>query len=487
MKFLNISLLFFWMAINFSIYGTPISFKGDNPNGHKIEITINGLKDTTLILGHYFNQRMYVDDTTRIDGSGKAIFSDDKPLPGGIYVVYLPNKKYFDVLIDQDQHFEVSIDTSDFINSMKVSGSEQTKLFNQYQRFIAERQEKAKNLQEQLKNTDADSSQGEKIKAELEKLNQEVKHQWNTLIEENPGTLLALFLKGIQEVEIPDFEVPEGASNPDSLLRIKKYRYYREHYFDNIDLTDARILRTPFFGRKIENYFSSVLPQIPDTLLNEAIKLIEKTRPSSEVFRFMVSNLFNYANDSQIMGMDKMLVGLAEKYYLAGEATWADEEFLEKLETRVKEIKPTLIGNKAHDLKMQSFNGQYYRLYEINAPVTILVFWEPDCGHCKKAIPKLNEIYQKKLIDKGVKIFAVYTQGNEPEWVDFIEKNQLYDFINVWDPYRHTGFREHFDVKSTPTIFILDKDKKIIGKRIAVEDLPGFIEHYLKYRQNKAS
>jgi thiol-disulfide isomerase/thioredoxin len=226
-----------------------------------------------------------------------------------------------------------------------------------------------------------------------------------------------------------------------------------------------------------------VLPQIPDTLLTESIKTIEKARPAPEMFRFLVQYLFNYANDSQIMGMDKMLVGLAEKYYLAGEAEWADKEFLEKLETRVKEIKPTLLGNQAHDLKMQDYLGQYHRLDEIVAPVTILIFWETDCGHCKKAIPKLNDIYHKELMGKGVQVFAVYTQGDEPEWVKFIQEHELYDFINVWDPYRRTAFRENYDIKSTPTIYVLNKEKKIIGKRISVEDLPQFIEHYLKYGQ----
>jgi thiol-disulfide isomerase/thioredoxin len=475
MKLLKNCLLFVLVAF------TPVTGNAQNSEetGHKIEVTINGFRDTTLILGHYFDQRMYVDDTTYIDSNGKAVFAGQEPLPGGIYVVYLPNQRYFDLLIDEDQHFEVKTDTADMVFSMQINGAEQTAEFNRYQRFIIERQNKAKSLQQKLQETDPDSDEAKKIKEQLENLNQEVKNKWKELTEENPGTMLALFIKGIQEIEIPEFDIPEGTLNPDSLLRIKRYQYYKNHYFDNIDLTDERILRTPFFGRKIENYFSSVLPQIPDTLLKEAIRIIEISRPAPGVFRFLISDLFNYANDSQIMGMDKMLVGLAEKYYLSGEATWADEEFLSKLETRVKEIKPTLIGNKAHDLKMQSYNGQYFRLYEISSPVTILVFWETDCGHCKKAIPKLNEIYQKELIDKGVEVFAVYTQGDQPEWTKFIEEHGLYDFINVWDPYRQTGFREYYDIKSTPTIYVLGKDKKIIGKRIAVEDLPGFIDYYL--------
>jgi thiol-disulfide isomerase/thioredoxin len=449
--------------------------------GHRIEVNINGLEDTTLILGHYFNQRMYVDDTTQINNMGKAIFEGDDSLPGGIYVMYLPNQRYFDVLIDDNQHFSVSVDTSNFVSTMEINGAEQPLAFNQYQRFIIEKQSAARELQQQLQAAGAESDEGKQIRSKLENINEQVKNYWNKLIDENPGTMLALFLNGIQEVEIPEFDMPQDAGNPDSLLRIKKYQYYKSHYFDNLDVTDNRILRTPFFASKVDTYFSSILPQMPDSLLSEGISLIEKSRPAPKVFRFVVQYLFNYANDSQIMGMDKMMVGLAEKYYLSGEAEWADEEFLEKLGTRVTELKPTLIGNKSHDLKMQAYTGEYHRLHELPASATILVFWETDCGHCKKAIPKLHDLYQKQLINKGVKVFAVYTQGNKPEWTKFIDEHELYDFINVWDPYRETAFRENYDIRSTPTVYVLGENKEIIGKRIAIEDIPPFIDHYLKH------
>jgi thiol-disulfide isomerase/thioredoxin len=449
-------------------------------NGHRIEVNIPSLSDTTLILGHYYNQRMYVDDTTRIDSQGTAVFEDTESLPQGVYVVYLPSQSYFDLLIDADQNFNVTADTSNLVKSLQIEGAAQTKKFNDYKLFIIARQEEGRELQQQLQAQDPDSEEAAEIRTKLGAINQKVEDEWEKLLAENPESMLGIFIKGIQEIEVPQFEIEESVEKKDSLQRLKRYHYYRNHYFDNMDLSDARLLRTPFFTGKVENYFSSVVPQIPDTLLAESIKIIEQARPAPEMFRYLVSYLFNYANDSQIMGMDNLLVGIAEKYYLSGEADWADEEFMEKLETRVKELKPTLVGGMSHDLKMQSYTGEYHRLHEIVAPVTILVFWETDCGHCKTAIPKLHDLYQEKLQDMGIKVFAVYTQGDQPEWGEFIEENGLYDFINVWDPYRQSGFRENYDIRSTPTVFVLGEDKKIIGKRIAIEDLPGFISHYLK-------
>lgn len=463
------------------LFTSPVTAGDDSGNeGHRIEVHIEELRDTTLILGHYFNQRMYVDDTTRINNEGIAVFEGEEPLPGGIYVIYLPSQRYFDVLVDNEQHFSVSVDTNDFVNSMEVEGAPQTRKFNQYQQFISGQQAKAKNLQDELQNAGPDTEEGKEARARLEELDKEVKDHWNQLIEENPGTMLALFLKGIQDIEVPEMEPAEDTENPDSALKAKRYQYYKTHYFDNIDFTDERILRTPFFAKKVENYFTNVLPQIPDTLTEEGINIIESARPSSEVFRFLVQFLFNHANESKIMGMDKMVVELAEKYYLSGEAEWAEEDFIQDLETRVEEIKPTLIGEKAHDLKMQSHTGEHYRLHELSSPATVLVFWETDCGHCKEAIPELHELYSEKLMEKGVKVFAVYTQGDQEEWNQFIDEHELYDFIHVWDPSRQTNFRKHYNINSTPSIFILGEDDEIIGKKIAVQDIPSFIDHYLE-------
>ncbi len=471
------TLLFFFII--FITIGLPQGNAQERPR--RIEIKINQLKDTTLILGHYFNKQMLVDDTVQINSSGVAVFEGEKPLPGGIYVVYLPDKRYFDLLIDDEQTFSVTIDTTDFVHSMQIEGARQPILFNNYQRFIMARQKEATALQSELQSAANDPGKNADIREKLQAVNLQVKNYWDDITQKYPGTMLSLFVKGIQDVAIPQMDPPSGSSNPDSVLRINQYNYYKNHYFDNIDLTDPRILRTPFFTNRLENYFTKVILQMPDTVLRESVKIIEKSRPNGEMFRYMVQYLFNMTNSSQIMGMDAAMVGLAERYYLSGEAPWADEAFLKNLAERVEELKPTLIGQQAHDLKMPSLHGEYFRLLEVNAPVTVLLFWEPECGHCKKEVPALHKLLKEQLAGKGVKVFAVYTQFNKEEWLEFIDEHQLYDFINVYDPSHQSFFRTYYDIKSTPVVYVLNKNKTIIGKRIAVEDLPGFIDHYLTY------
>ncbi|TAJ12028.1 DUF5106 domain-containing protein [Marinilabiliaceae bacterium JC017] len=447
---------------------------------YNIKVQVEGIKDTSLILGYYFNKQMYVKDTIQVDATGKGTFSGEEPLKGGIYVVYMPDQSYFDLLINEDQDFSVSTKAGDFIPNMKINGSKESENFLHYQRFLLKKQKEAKVIQDQLKNIKKDTQKYNELKDQLKALSKTVENHWKTTIKENKGTFLAAFILSLQDIEVPEFTVPETTQNKDSVLQWKRYEYYKEHYFDNIDLTDDRLLRTPIFTNKVDNFFTKTLFQVPDTLTKEAIKLIEKSKENEEVYRYLVQYLFNMANDSKIMGMDAMVVALGEKYYLSGKATWADSTFLKNLDERVTKMKPNLLGKTAYDMKMVSYTGEHFRLSEISAPITILLFWEPDCGHCKKEVPKIKTEVWDKYNDKGIKVFAVYTQLEKEPWVDFITKNHLEEFINVYDPYLRSDFRNQYDIYSTPIIYILDKDKKIIAKRIGSDQVPGFLDHYFK-------
>ncbi len=450
-----------------------------NAQGYKIDVTIDGWKDTTLILGHYFNKKMLVNDTIIINKDGKGSFIGEEALPGGIYIIYMPDQKYFDILIDNEQHFSIAVNKDNPVESLNVHGNKQEYAFNEYQRYLSKQQRIATSLQAKLKNNgDAKNDSVEIWKKQLGELTDKINIYWDNVLEKEQGTFLANFIKGIREVNVPDFN--ENKSLPDSVVRWKRYEYYKEHYFDNIDMQDDRMLRTPYFTNKLETFFTKTVFQIPDSIVKEANRIIEMAGENKEMEKYLIQFTFNTVNESKVMGMDAAMVALAERYYLSGYADWVDEEFITKLEERVTKLKPNLIGNKAPDLKLLSPNNEYYKLNEVYAKLTILVFWEPDCGHCKKEIPKLKEEVWDKFGDQGVKIFAVFTQHEKEKWTEFIEEHQLEEWINVWDPYNQSNFRNLYDIYSTPAIFVLDENKNIIAKRIGTDQLPGFIEYHLK-------
>ncbi len=450
--------------------------------GYKIDVTIHGIQDTSLILGYYFNNKMLVNDTIQLDSKGSGSFTGEEALKGGVYIIYISDKSFFDFIVDDEQHFSMEADNDNPVKTLKVKGNNQEKAFNSYQKFINSQQVKATSLQNSLKNNSETYPDSVDIwKKELSSINDEVNSYWDDIIQNHKNTFLSSFINAMKEVEIPDMNPEKNL--PDSVVRWKNYEYYKMHYFDNIDMTDDRMLRTPFFTKKLETFFTKTIFQVPDSVIQESNRVIAMAKGNKEMEKYLIQFTFNMANESKIMGMDAAVVALGEKYYLSGYADWVDDEFITKLQERVDKMKPNLLGNTAPDLKLVSPNNEYYRLSEIYAPYTIVVFWEPDCGHCKKEIPILKKDVWDKYQKYGIKIFAVYTQHEKKPWTDFIEEKQLEEWYNVFDPYNQSNFRNLYDIYSTPVVYILDKDKKIVAKRIGVEQIPDFLDHELKIKK----
>ena len=229
-------------------------------------------------------------------------------------------------------------------------------------------------------------------------------------------------------------------------------------------------------------YFSTVLIQHPDSINKEIDRIFAKCSAEQKVFQFVAVFLFNHFRESEIMGHDAVVVKLADDIYLSGKADWTTKEWRDNLRREVDRVRPNLIGVKGHDLVMNTFNGVMVSLYDIKKEFVILYFWEPNCGHCQEATPKLKAYYDEAK-NEGVEVFAVCTQADRAKWEKYIQDNKL-DWINGWDPQRASNFDYYYNVTSTPSVFILDRNKKIIAKKLPVEQIGAFIQNYRKYQKS---
>ena len=446
---------------------------------HEISVTVNGLRDSSVYLAYHFGDKQYIKDTVKLDSRGFGVFSGPEKLPQGIYMIVLPGKQYFEFLASDDQIFSATCNYSDYYNTLRFSGSEENSRFIEYQKKWTILQKQAQGLGRRMQ-ANRQNSDSVRILSEKQKSQEAaMKSYLRTVIDENGSNLLSILVRSMLPVEIPDFKVPAGTHNPDSVSWVQKYNYNKDHFFDNIDLTDERILRTPILYARLETFFSNVVIQYPDSINREIDKIIGKCESTPKVFQFVSVYLFNHFRESEIMGHDAVMVKLADDIYLSGKADWTTKEFRDDLAKQVELLRNNLIGMTAKDLVMDSYNGRFVSLHDVEKDFTILYFWEPNCGHCKEATPKLKEYYEK-VSSQGVEVFAVCTTGNKEEWAKYIEENGI-KWINGWDPDRKSYFDFYYNVQSTPMVYILDRNKKIIAKKLAVDDIPAFIENYRKY------
>lgn len=454
------------------------------PTNHNINFDIEGCKPGNVVLAYYYGNKQYIKDSTRVDGSGKFAFKGDGLLDEGIYIVVLPpDNKYFEVILDGDQEFSMTTKYDTPVKAMKVSGSDENARFYKYLQFLNEQKKKSEPLSAQITALEAADSIGfrnspefKTIQKKMTTIDQEVKDYKNKFIDDFPNALMSKVFLASKDPEVPDAPVAEDGSIDSTFA----WRYFKDHYWDNVDFSDDRILRTPVYHNKLERFMTKTIYQIPDSVIKEASKLVNKTLKNKELFKYTVFWITSHFETSKQMGMDAVFVHMAQNYYMTGQAYWADSTTVAKIGERAQKLSYSLIGNVAPNLIMHDSLGKVYILHAIPADYTIAYFWDPTCGHCKKVTPKVKEFYDKFKKELGVEVFAVNTNAKErDEWIKYIKEHDL-DWINVEDPEQKTAYKYLYDLYSTPVIYLLDKDKKLIAKRIGAEDLENFIRHHKK-------
>lgn len=452
--------------------------------GYSIQARVAGLKDSTCYLAHYSGLgqgQFIVKDTARADAAGNILFSGKEKLPEGLYAISIGQSRVFDFILDADQHFGLSTDTAAVAQSnppirMQVSGSRENELFYGFNRQMQQRFEA---LQAARKHHDEATArqQQQQLMAFREKF-----------MQENAGSLTVKFLHAAADPVIPPIpKRPDG--RPDSAFA---YRYFKQHYFDGVDLADERLLRTPFLQNKIDYYFENLVYQSPDSVAHDADALMARAK-GREMRRYLAYRMASRYEQSKIMGLDGAFVHLAEKYYLGEPALW-DTATVSQLRRRIQTLRPLLAGRKMPDMFQVDTLGRPVHLTDIQAEYLLLVIYADDCGHCQTAMPGILRFYEKYK-SQGLKVVAANLRrqpGNEARqrqiWLDFIHKYHTQPLINVADyhhdaagkPVYYTDYENSFDVQVTPTIYLLDRHKTIIARRLPAEELEPYFEFYLK-------
>jgi len=456
-----------------------LAFAGTNKNPMNIKITVKGLEGSNMILANYYGDKQYVKDTINFDKKGTIVLKADTTLPGGVYLAVFPalGNRYFEFIISEST-FSIETDTNDLTGHVKVTGSVENGLFYDDMKFLGKMKVTSDSLGKLYKEA-KDPKDKEKFREHLVKIDQDVKAERNGVMTKYPTLFYAKLLKAMKDIEVPDAPRNEKGAMIDSSFQ---WRFYKTHYWDNVDLMDERLLRCPVFHNKMKTFFNQTIVQVPDSIIEGGEELLAKTDKKNDIYRYILTYVFNEMANSKIMGFDAAYAHFGKKYFCNQDLTpWIDTAKRFKICDRATRLEPVLVGKKAQRLILptDSTEMQWRSLQDVKAKYTILAFWDPDCGHCKKEIPVLVEAYHN-LKKKGVSVEgyspAIMEIENYKDWLEFIKNNNL-DWINVADPKRHSNFRFEWDLQSTPQIYILDENKVIKARRIGADQVEDYILH----------
>ncbi len=434
--------------------------------GHRIQFKIAGMPDSLVTIGYHMGSQKYALDTLSIINDSFVI-EGDEPLKPGLYFIY--NSSYYLEFIVKEQKFSIAATYGKGYDHVVVKGSEENELFSDFQTDMIGFRNQQRAYQEQLSNNTGDSA---RTLNDLKAVEQAMAQYRKDLISDHPDKFLSAFLGLMNEPEVPEYSDADNLQDQ----RVKQYQYYRAHYFDQVQLGNPDLIRTPLLQPKVMKYFDQVIPQHPDTINIEIDRLFEEVGDNHELFRYWLITLYNKYQESKIMGMDKVVVHLMEDYFLSGRATWLTEEGIKKIREEITFKKHSLIGNQAPEMHLVDTLNQPFYLEQISQPFILLYFYDPDCGHCKKKTPVLVEAYDD-FQSLGVEIVAVCTVTDVDRWKEYIRETNM-EFVNLADPSYDSNFRVYYDLRSTPKMYLLDQQRKIVAKQLEIEDIKEFVKRY---------
>lgn len=448
--------------------------------GYRIKATIKPFRSGYLYLAYHYGAKQYLIDSAKINERSEAVFIGKEKLPGGVYMVAFPQKNnWIECMVDKEQQFELTADTTDLFGSIRFTGSADNALFADYQQQSYKLGSELTAMQKKL--STASPAEAETLRAGMQQKSKQLQDYREQFIARHPQHLLSAIFRVLREPEVPPADKhPKGRY--DSMFA---YQYYKQHYWDGVSFADERLVRTPVFQPKFDRYFTQVLPQHPDSLKAAADDILAAST-GPEMFKFVLSNLTDKYVNPNYMGQDAVFVHLFEKYYLTGKAdSWLNEKYRKYVFDRGYSLMGNLIGAKAADIAFLDSTGARSSLYQVKSPFVVICFWDPTCSHCKEEVPRLDSIFQASWKAKGVKVVGMKTEGTQDQWLEFIHKHNLKDWIHVYQTQEmkdadyaagRPTYRQLYDVYQTPMLYLLDQEKRIIAKKLSYLQLNELLQ-----------
>ena len=452
-------------------------------DGYEIKVTLKPFKNQYIYLGHYYGKQLPIVDSVLLNDKSEGVFKGSKKLGGGIYLIGYPDRAHnFEFLVDKDQKFSIVADTAK-IQNISFQNSPDNVAFKSYQIFMTKNGSSIDSLMKLRKGSSVKDSI--KLTTQIHVLDTKITNYRTDIIAKEPNSLLTALLKAMKEPDVPQ---NDPGAKTDSLFA---YHYFKKHYWDGVNFYDDRLARTPFFENRIDKYMEQLVYPSADSVIKELDYMLGFASINDEMQKFLLLKFVNRYLNQKYMWEDKVFVHLYEQYFSQKDYPWLTEKGKKIITDRAYSLMANIMGTQASDVELPDTSGKLTKLYSINAPYTLVVIWDPTCSHCKEIVPKLDSAYHAKWKSMGLQFFAMAreTDGKKSDWINFIHQHNLNQWTHVYysreDDQKRIesgvpSYSQLYDVQTFPTLYLLDKDKRIIAKKLTLEQIDEILAYKAK-------
>lgn len=439
-----------------------------------INIKLDHYDQPKLLFSYYYAGNIYVKDTLLRAEDGSYKIQSDTLYPEGMYVLYtLPDKQYFELVLSKNQRFSISADFNNIKSSLQSSGSPDNELYIKCLKEIEFRKAEVNDLSKKIEYLKGrDDKLTEQMKAHLLEIGDSMRIQQLAIIKDYPDLLAKRYILAAKEPDLPKFDMNDKK-------KIIEMRWYQKnHFFDNIDFSDLRHYRSPYVFNEIKfligNYYRH-----PDSLESITKHIIKKFSVSAESYQTYFDWLIKYYALTNITGFDRGYVYMVKNYIMKAKTPWIQSADSVQFVKSALAFEKTLIGNKAPDINLPDKNGKNLSLYSIDSVYTIVYFGDPDCAHCKEALPTLLDLYDV-YNKQGLGVYGVCTRlGTGSEKCFRYAEANLIKFPILADGEKVVKVLTDYNLTTYPQYFILDRKKKIVAKNLKENELFKVVDYFM--------
>jgi len=396
-------------------------------------------------------------DTILVNGQKKAIatFKIQLPAtakPGSYRITYDTKSGGFVDFLFNKENVSFTFNPSFPEQSINYSSSKENILYKEYSHAIYIAQKKLDSIQVSVFQQPSTTASNN-YKNALKKLS----NVQDIYLEKSKGMMANHYIKATFR-----------KNSPEIILSAKKYlSFIKKNFFANIDFSNKKLYNSSFLVDRITDYIfylnSSDHTGEQQKLYIESISnvMYNITDPTfkKDVIEFLVTQ---FAAQKNVDIVDLLF----NNYYKRLPVGLKNEVFkTEKLAQLAAEI-----GRTAPDFSWQE-NGKKYQLSTLkDANSYVLVFWSAGCSHCLREIPELYTFMKDR---KQTSVIAFSLEKTDYNWKNYIKKLSGWHNVMGLNKWKNKTART-YQIFSTPTYFILDKNKKIIAKPDTIQDVIAY-------------
>ncbi|TSA23749.1 MAG: DUF5106 domain-containing protein [Bacteroidetes bacterium] len=258
---------------------------------------------------------------------------------------------------------------------------------------------------------------------------------------------------------------------PASLSPDVRLAYLKQHFFDQVDFNDTALLRSNAWPNKAISYLALysnnrlTQKQLETEFIQAVTVMLGAAGTNPDLFKFLLDYL--------VSGFDKfhfeeVITYLAENFQ--DPYACEDQDKKSALQKKLDTFKKIAIGQTAPDFEIPDTRGRPLKLSGINSEYTLLLFWSSECGHCTEMLPKAKALYEAQK-PKRYEVLAISIDTSRTGWMQVVNDEKL-NWINASELKGFNGKSvDLYNIYATPTMFLLDRNKKILAKPISYREL----------------